>query len=211
MRKYLDPEYKGSANVSLVSVFSNAKEIYSQVKQQASFLAKIWILCAIYQASLKDTNANDLDYKIALLLAAISLSSNFLITYSCIISLKYTMGHYKANNSKFRMCIDYLMLTCFGIITTVIPMQILDIFRFVLITLAAFASCCNKLAVEKVSSGFDAINQILTSLSVYQVESIKYSQGMSRLTYENVIWLVLQIALHTKWLDLPELRGDTKT
>ena len=77
------------------------------------------------------------------------------------------MEHYKARNSKFRKCMDYMMLTCFGIITTVIPMQILDMFRFVLITLAAFVTCCSKIAVDKVSSAFDSINQYLTSLSVY--------------------------------------------
>ena len=71
-----------------------------------------------------------------------SLLSNYLITYSSIINLKYVMDHYKSHESNFRMCMDYLMLTCFGILTTVLPMQLLDIVRVAVNTLAIFGSCC---------------------------------------------------------------------
>ena len=79
------------------------------------------------------------------------------------------MDHYKAHESKFRMCMDYLMLTCFGILTTVIPMQLLDIVRVVVETLANCASCYWPDASDYVSEKFDRINQCLTSLTVYQV------------------------------------------
>ena len=112
----------------------------------------------IYTASLKEENVEDLQYKYALMLAALSLISNFLITYSSIINLKYTMDHYKAHDSKFRQCMDYLMLTCVGILTTVIPMQLLEIVHVAVNTLAIAATCCFPDCDKRVELFFDKVN-----------------------------------------------------
>ena len=121
LKKHLDPEVN-SKKVSIVKIATNLNKLYSQVKSQASFLAKCYVTNAIYTASLAGENAEKMEYKLALMVASLSLLRNYLITYSSIINLKYVMDHYKADRSKFRMCMDYLMLTCFGILTTVLPM-----------------------------------------------------------------------------------------
>ena len=130
-------------------------------------------------------------YKYALLMAVTAISSSFLLTYSSILNLKYTMDHYKAQISKFRMCMDYLMLTCFGILTTVIPMQLLDILQVFVLTLTSLITCCSKQAVDYVSNAFDKVTQRITSLTNYQVQNIKYASGISRLLNENLLWLLL--------------------
>ena len=89
------------------------------------------------------------------------------------------MEHYKKDNSTFQTCIDYLMLTWFGIVTTVIPLQILDTVRFVIVTFIVLLSCCRKNIVQLVESDFDYFIESLTSLTNYQVQCIKYSQAIS--------------------------------
>ena len=157
LRKHLDPEVT-SKKVSTVKIATNLNKLYSQVNSQLSFLAKCYVTDSIYTASLAEENAKNEDYKIALMVASISLLSNFLITYSSIINLKYVMDHYKAHESKFRMCMDYLMLTCFGILTTVLPMQLLDIVRVAVNTLAIFVTPCWPESIEWVSGMFDMVN-----------------------------------------------------
>ena len=129
------------------------------------------------------------------MLASLSLASNLLIAYSSILNLKYVMDHYKAHQSKFTMCMDYLMLTFLGIFTTIVPMQLLEIARVALNTVANLATCCwadcNKKAGKDLSHSFDKANQCLTYLTVYQVQCIKFAIGISKLTYENVLWLLL--------------------
>ena len=134
-----------------------------------------------------------MQYKCALLLAVTALSSSFLLMYSSIINLKYTMDHYQPKDSKFsfRMCMDYLMLTCFGILTTVIPMQLLDILQVFVLTMTSLITCCSKKAVDYVSNAFDKVTERITSLTNYQVQNIKYASGISRLLNENVLWLLL--------------------
>ena len=190
LRKALgaDPTPK---KVSVVKVGSNLNKLKSQVNAQLNFLAKCYVTNEIYSSSMLPGNTEKVEYKIALVLASISLLSNYLITYSSIINLKYVMDHYKAHESNFRMCMDYLMLTCFGILTTVLPMQLLDIVRVAADTLANCASCYWSDASDYVSEKFDRSNQCLTSLTVYQVQSINYAAGISKLTYANVLWLVL--------------------
>ena len=90
---------------------------------------------------------------------------------------------------------DYLMLACLGILTTVVPMRLLEIVRAVVITLVALLTCCSEPTVDGVSNWTDKANQWLTSLTVYQVQSIRFSSAISKLTYENVLWLVLQMAV----------------
>ena len=77
-----------------MNVISNANTVYSQVKQQLNFLSKCFVANQIYWASLLPDNLQNMDYKCALLLAVTALSSNFLLIYSSIINLKYTMDHY---------------------------------------------------------------------------------------------------------------------
>lgn len=167
LRKKLDPDYEASKNVSTSDLFSNTTAIYGEVKKQLNLFAKLWITMTIYDASLAVENAQNKDYKYSLLLATLSITCNLLITYSSIINLKYMMGHYKAHDSRFRMWIDYLMLTCFGILTTVVPMQLIDIVRMASVTLATFISCCDKRIVNQVSRIFNGINKMLTSLTGY--------------------------------------------
>ena len=110
-----------------------------------------------------------MQYKYALLLAVTALSSSLLLLYSSILNLKYTMDHYQPQDSKFKMFMNYVMLTCFGILTTVIPMQLLDILQTTLVTLIGLVTCCSKKAVDLVSDGSDKVIQWLTSLTKYQV------------------------------------------
>ena len=46
---------------------------------------------------------------------------------------------------------------------------------------------------------------------MYQVQCINYAAGISKLTYANVLWLLFQIGLTKKWLDLPELQENSRT
>ena len=122
------------------------------------------------------------------------------------------MDHYKKQNSSIRMCMDYLMLSCFGIFTTVIPMQLFDILCVAVNAIASLATCClptcNKAVVEKISKWSDQATQHLTSLTVYQVNCIKYASSVSRLTYESSTWILLQTAIGYGWLDLPLIGND---
>ena len=106
---------------------------------------------------------------------------------------------------------NYLMLTCFGILTTVIPMQILEILQVFVVTVVSLATCCSKKYVDSVSHAFDRISQRLTQLTNYQVQNIKFSSGISRLLNENVLWLLLQVALYNNWFDIPELRNNARS
>ena len=109
-------------------------------------------------------------YKYALLMAVTAISSSFLLTYSSILNLKYTMDHYKTQGSKFsfKTGMNYLMLTCFGILTTVIPMQFLEILKVFAVTLISLTTCFSKKSkeyVDKVSDAFDQISRCLTELT----------------------------------------------
>lgn len=113
-----------------------------------------------------------IDYKIALLIATLSIMSNQLLIYSSIINLKYINDHYVVKPIRgyldvIVMISNYLMLTCFGIATTVIPMELLEILRLFVFVLTSIFCCCDKKAVDKVSYRFNQINQSLTMLTVF--------------------------------------------
>ena len=110
-------------------------------------------------------NHYKIQYKLALILASLALFSQFLITYSSIINLKYTMNHYKKQRHWCRAFGDYLMLTCLGILTTVIPMHVFDILRYVAVVLAAPFKLCNTKAIENVEGWFDYGHQKLASIT----------------------------------------------
>ena len=90
-----------------------------------------------------------------------------------------------------------LVLTPVGILTTVVPMQILEFIRLVVTLLIGVLSCCNKETDNTVSDYFDSVTQYLTSLNVNQVQNIKFTQDIVRLTYQDVIWLIF-LAIY-KW------------
>ena len=113
---------------------------------------------SIYNQSKRLEHENMIDYKIAFLMATLALTSTFLITFSAIVNLKYSMKQYehqKATGCRDRLKImaNYMILTIFGVFATVIPMQLLEIVRVALNCLANLATCCfpelNKLVVKK--------------------------------------------------------------
>lgn len=110
-------------------------------------------------------NHYKIQYKLALILASLALFSQFLITYSSIINLKYTMNHYKKQRHGCRVFFDYLMLTCLGIVTTVIPMHVIDILCYAAVVPAALFRICFKKATEKVEGWFDYGHQKLASIT----------------------------------------------
>ena len=85
--------------------------------------SKMYVCYSIYCASMLDDNTQNIGYKIAFFLGVLSIISNQLITYSSIINLKYSLNHYNDPEMKgLAKVINYFMLTCLGIMTTVIPM-----------------------------------------------------------------------------------------
>ena len=63
------------------------------------------------------------------------------------------------------MFANYLMMTCLGVLMTVIPMQLLDIVQFAVQLLTAVFCCFRKKAVDSVALSFDRISQKLTGLN----------------------------------------------
>ena len=98
-------------------------EIYSQIMRMTNLTSKMYVCYSIYCASMLDDNTQNIGYKIAFFLGVLSIISNQLITYSSIINLKYSLNHYSDPKIEgFKKIMNYFMLNCFGILTTVIPM-----------------------------------------------------------------------------------------
>lgn len=137
-----------------------------------------------------------------MILSMLALGSRFLIMYSSIISFKYSMQQYSEpaetayENSV--AVIRYLMLTFAGVFMTVIPIQILDVARLIAEIIAATIDIisygCFGVPLDymtKVNRYFEDIIRYLTGLNIYQINSLKYTSDVTRLTYEDLIWLIL--------------------
>lgn len=63
----------------------------------------------------------------------LSVLSPLLITFSCIMSLKYSNDHYGISSirsfSTAKVFFNYVILSFLGVVLTVIPMELLDILR----------------------------------------------------------------------------------
>lgn len=148
----------------------------------------------------------------------LALGSRFLIMYSSIISFKYSMQQYSepaTNTYEWSVAfVRYLMLTFAGVFITIIPIQLLDICRLIADVFAATVDIFCYTAFKYSSNLLTATNhffedaiQYLTGLNIYQIKSLKYTSDITRLTYEDLIWIALQISLVIPGgLEVPELR-----
>jgi hypothetical protein len=143
----------------------------------------------------------------------LALGSRFLILYSSIISFKYSMNDYSTEwqgsiklsdqceidvPSKLITFIRYTMLTFLGVLMTVIPIQILDVSRVIADLFAAVMEACAGLCgyhdfklFDKVDNFFEHLIKGLTGLNIYHIKSLKYTSDITRLTYEDLIWIAL--------------------
>ena len=87
------PEAK---SFSIMSFLVTLNKVYSMIKAQANFFAKIFVCAEIYRSSILEGNEDKIDYKWAYLLGTQSLCSSYLLTYSSIMNLKYRMNHYNS-------------------------------------------------------------------------------------------------------------------
>lgn len=125
-----------------MDIIGTMMEIFSQFQRQSNLFAKMLVCYSIYFASIDKGNRHKVAYKIAFFLGIQSLLSSQLISYSSIINLKYTMNHYNDPEAKgITMVMNYFMLTCFGVLTTVIPMQLLEMVRLIVFLFAAIFCC----------------------------------------------------------------------
>jgi hypothetical protein len=104
-----------------------------------------------------------------------------------------------------------LMLTCFGVLMTVIPMNLIDVLRSAGILITSVLCFWNGDFKEKVEDFFDQMISKLFDITVYQIKSLSFTDSLVKLTYENAIWLSLQFAIANKSLHVPELQTDKKT
>lgn len=117
-----------------------------------------------------------------------------LVTYSALMRIKYLRGHF---DREINGCVDYvfaffraLMLTCFGVLMTVIPMNIINILRSLCILVTSVLCFWNGNA-KKVEDFFDRLIAYWFDISIYQIKSLNFTSSIVKLTYENAIWLGL--------------------
>ena len=66
--------------------------------------------------------------------------------------------------------------------------------------------CCCPSIEEKIEHCFDAIVCWVTGLkNRFQVNSLKFADKMVKITYEDLIWLLIQALVFSGTLDVPEL------
>ena len=92
------------------------------------------------------------------MLGMLSVTSNFLITYSSILNLKYCLNHYELNDSKVRTTMNYLTLTFVGPLITVFPVELLEFVRVIVKLIVTIATCSKEQMKKAESTAYDFMN-----------------------------------------------------
>lgn len=116
------------------------------------------------------------------------------------------------NMSHIRSFFRYANFFCFGVITLVLPLEIINIFKVAWMLLSAFCLCCDNKILDKVEKCFERIVCWLTGLkNDYQLRSLKFADGIVKITFEDFFWLIIQFSILSGSLDVPEIMEDEST
>ena len=164
-------------------------------------------------ASLKTANILKASYKVALTVSFISLSSTFMISYSCYVSMKFSMGDYEPHK--------FAKASCFKRFLQIILLTIVGPFLFLLLELVENIKKITSLfgflvkgheGHAAVVTFFDEIKNSFTHLNPYQLESIEKQKKLTTLFFESFPSGLLQLSIIVGLLDIPELLdGENKT
>ena len=170
-------------------------KLFSMGSENLNLVLRIIVIMKIYSDSLKDENWDNTSYKGAVIIGILAVASGLLIKYSTIISLKYQMNHYDAVDTvtmldKLNLFGKYLLLSCIGVVLTVVPTQLIEMLRLLALT-GSYLVCCGNKVRAKINESFDASIEYLTGLNLYQVTSLQFTNDMTKITYEDFIYLLL--------------------
>ena len=121
-----------------------------------------------------------------MLLGGLSLTSSFLIEQGAIIGLNFNSAFKKSG------LIKYINMTYAGVITTIIPKQLLELVK--VFSKCMTAICTNRDAdkVKEVAENIEKKITWLTGLSPYQIESLSYTDATAKLFYDDLLFISLQ-------------------
>lgn len=200
------------------------------VVSRLNFGLKIPILYFAYEASTLEENRDRVDYKIAIILGIMSLAGTFLITHGAMLNLQASQimhsTYEKGRESERTTCshfMNFMSLTFFGLLGTVLPFQLLYIGRLTFLVLAwVLLSICisflkynnkhlSEIAADYVNDFFDSLIKRCASLNDYQVNSLQFATSIVQLTYEDMLWILLLLLVRFEVLDVGELTdGQSK-